>query len=157
MGDQIRTNGREFDGSIVMKLAGDEFGGFTEITYDDGIEEVLTYGAQRYRGPRGRTNGKYVPGKVTLKGPKKAVRALTSKLAELGGGVLTKPIFQGTVAYLDGGGDSITDTLGDLRLLKRKGEVKGDTADPATEELELGVLYIKWDGATMFDTAGKAL
>jgi len=147
MSRKIRINGTEYDGSIILKIAGEEFSGPEEISYDDKIERAYTYGMTgRNRKPRGRTAGKYTPGEPTLKGPKKGMKEIRQKLKALGGGVVSRPEFQITVAYIDESGDSTTDILEQVKVASHKASANTTGTDAVAEEWTLSIMGIKWDG-----------
>jgi hypothetical protein len=147
MGRKVRVNGTEYDGSIILKIAGEEFSGPEEITYSDKVERALTYGMTgRNRKPRGRTAGKYTPDETTMKGPKKGMKEIRQKLKALGGGVVTRPEFEVTVAYIDENGESTTDVLEQCKVASHKAGANTTGTDPASEEWTLSIMGIKWDG-----------
>lgn len=143
---KIRVNGTEYDGSIILKVAGEEFSGPEEISYDDKIERAKTYGLQKSRRPRGRTKGKYTPGDPTMKGPKKGMMEIRNKLSQLGGGVISKPVFQVTVSYLDQDGFSTTDVIEDVQLAGIKAGGNATSAEAAMEEWTLDTMGIRYSG-----------
>ena len=107
MSDQVRINGRFADGAIVVKVAGEEYQGFTEIGgYKAMIEEAMKYGLNKSRGPMGRTGGVRKFEKCTLAGPLSTTRAVKQALAlsavPFGGKVGDAPEFLITVTYFEG-------------------------------------------------------
>ena len=143
---KTRVNGAEYDGSIILNVAGEEFSGPEEVGYDDKIERAKTWGMTgKNRAPRGRTRGKYTPSDVTLKGPKKGMKEIRDKLAALGGGVLGNAEFQITVSYLDDFG-STTDVLEGAKIISIKGGGNANSTDPSVEEWTLDIMSIRWSG-----------
>jgi hypothetical protein len=153
--DEIRVNGKIADGSIVIKLRGKEYSGFTEISYDDGVEVGKVWGLSKFRGPRGRTRGKYDASDASLKGPKSTIEELFKDLKSISDdGSISGPEFPITVAYVDGT-KSYVDTLKQCRVLKRKaGPPAADSADAVIDELTLSVMSIDWNGNTLFVKVG---
>lgn len=144
---KIRVNGTDYDGSIILKIAGEEFSGPNEVSYDDKRERGKTWGfTGRNRKPVGRTRGKYTPSDATLKGPKKGMIEIRNKLAALGANCIGDPEFTVTVSYLDAGFLSVTDVLEGATLAGIKGGASADSSDAATEEWTLDLMGIKWSG-----------
>jgi hypothetical protein len=148
MSRKIRVNGTEYDGSIILKIAGEE-----EISYSDKVTRTKTYGMTgRHRAPRGRTKGKYEPDDSTMKGSKKGMKEIRRKLTALGDGVITRPEFQVTVSFIDEDGDSTTDILHRAKVLSHKGGANANSPDPAVEDWSLDIMGIKWDGdSTLYE------
>lgn len=83
MSDAIRVNGNQLSwGSIVLKVDGDRYYGFTEISFGDKLERQYAWGMGKHQAPRGRSRGKYTPEPVKVKGPKSSVDAFLKALAD---------------------------------------------------------------------------
>lgn len=152
MSDQIRRNGVMCDGAITIKVKGVEYYGWTDISYDDGLEVKKLWGlSSKVRGPRGRTAGKYDASDAVLKGPRSTVEELFTALLPLGQVIagerrVSLVEFPITVTYADSG-SSYTDLLKRCRLIKRKSGVPtADSADGVLEELTISVMSIEWNG-----------
>ncbi len=152
---KLRVNGTEYDGSIILTIAGEEFSGPSKISYDDKNERAKTYGATgRRRKARGRTGGKYTVSPVTMSGPKKGMEELRNKIAALGGGDLSLPEFPITVSYIDKYGMSTTDILEEATVESFKAGADTTSTDAAEEEWTLDIMGIKWSGTqTLYSPA----
>lgn len=154
MSDQVRINGRFADGAIVVKVDGDEYQGFTEIGgYKRAIEEVLKYGLNRSRGPRGRTSGVRKFEKVTLAGPLSSTRplmlALAAKAAPFGGKAADAPDFLITITYFEGLIPH-TDELLLCRVVEDETKPPAaDSADSVIETLTIQPMGIRKDGTEL--------
>lgn len=81
MSDKIRINGKQLSwGSIIFKIDGDPWHGFTKLNYSHSREREFAFGMAHDRGPRGRSRGKYTPDNVTLGGPKGSMQDLRNYL-----------------------------------------------------------------------------
>ncbi|HSC86375.1 MAG TPA: hypothetical protein VLC09_03865 [Polyangiaceae bacterium] len=82
MSDQIEVNGNIYSwGSIIIKLDGVRFYGFTAVSYGDKRERVKQYGMGKAQAPRGRSRGKYTVDVTKIKGPVRSVQDLREALA----------------------------------------------------------------------------
>jgi hypothetical protein len=82
MSDAFRVNNNQYSwGSIRLKIAGEDYFGFTAISFGDKRERVKAYGMGRHHAPRGRSRGKYTIEPVKLTGWKGSVEAARAALA----------------------------------------------------------------------------
>lgn len=156
MSDQIRVNGNQLDwGSIVIKVQGEEFYGFTAVSHSQKRERTKAYGTGKHRAPRGRTRGKYsAEGKIT--GWKGSVEALREYLASLSadGQSYGDVEFQVVIQYIEADEKPITEELVDCVIASEDASHEENT-DPLKEEIGLDVMYIKKNGRTLFDNSDK--
>lgn len=151
MGDQVRINNRLADGSIIVRIDGDEYENFTEIGgYKRAIEESMKWGLNRSRAPIGRTTGVRKFEKCTLAGPLSAtralMRALALKAATFGGRAGDAPDFLITVTYFEGLIPH-TDELIQCRVVEDETKPPaGDSSDAVIETLTVQPMKIRKDG-----------
>ncbi len=154
MSDPIRINGNQYDwGSIVIKIDGEPFYGFTDISYSQKRERVKAYGAGRHHAPRGRTRGKYSSeGKVSAwKSSAEALRqALAAKSAD--GQSYGDVEFGIVIQYIESDETPITVELFECTIASEDSS-ESESPDPLKEELGLDVMYIKKNGLTLFDNS----
>lgn len=156
-GDQIRVNGNLYGwGSIKVKIDGETFTGFDQITYGDKRERVKAYGMGRHQAPRGRTSGKYTVEPVKLRGPRSTVHALRTHLASRASdgvsyGNVEFPI---VVQYVEPGSTSELPMTIELERCVITGDTTSDeeSADPSKDELEIDTMLIRRNGLTLFDS-----
>ncbi len=158
MSDQIKVNGNVHSwGSIIFKVAGDRFYGFTSISYADKRERSKTYGMGKHHAPRGRTRGKYTTEPVKVKGPKDTCNALRKKLAELSqsGTSYGDTEFEIVVQYVESDLEPITVELADCTYV---GTTTSDeeSAEALTEEIEIDTMAIRRNGLALFDDSEGA-
>ena len=152
MADEIRVNGNQLSwGSIVVKVEGERFTGFTAISYGDSRERVKAYGMGRAQAPRGRSRGKYATDPVTLSGWKSTMQELRSTLANLGDGEsYGDTIFEIQVEYTEADDQPVSVTLEDCVWTKNTtSEEEGP--DPLKEDIELDCMRIRRNGLVLFD------
>lgn len=156
MSDAIRVNNNQYDwGSIVIKVDGDEFHGFTAVSHNQKRERSKAYGTGKHRAPRGRTRGRYsAEAKITAW--KSSVEALRAKLASLSpdGSSYGDVVFQVVVQYIEADETPITEELVDCVIASEDASHEENT-DPLKEEIGLDVMYIKKNGRTLFDNSDK--
>jgi hypothetical protein len=154
MADQIRVNGNQFNwGSIIAKVDGERFYGFTGITYADKRERVKAYGMGRHQAPRGRSRGKYTTEAVKLTGWTGSVQELRAKLATLASdGVSYGDVeFEMTVQYIETGEQPMHVEL-ERCVISGNSTSNEEGADPMKEEVEIDVMLIRRNGLTLFDS-----
>jgi len=153
MADAARINGNLYSwSSIVFKIGGERWSGLTSINYGDALERVKGYGMGRSHTPRGRSAGKYTTEPVTASGWKDAIQLLRETLAaQASDGVSYGTVeFDVVIQYVESGSDPVVDEL--LRCVWSKNSAKAEeSADPLKEDVEFDVLYIKRNGATLYD------
>lgn len=155
MADEIRVNGMQLSwGSIIAKVDGERYTGFTAISYGDKVETAKTYGMGRHHSPRGRTRGKYTTEPVKLTGPKSSMQALREQLAKRSsdGKTYGTVPFELVVQFVDTGEKGITVALEECRLV---GNTEGheENPDPLTDEVEIDCMRIRRNGLTLFEEA----
>lgn len=154
MSDAIRVNGNQYDwGSITIKIAGEDYTGFTAVSHSQKRERGKAYGTGRHHAPRGRTGGKYsAEGKIT--GWKGSVQALRAALAgQASDGVsYGNTVFQVVVQYFEDDETPITEELVDCVIASEDASHEEGT-DPLKEELGLDIMYVKKNGLTLFDNS----
>jgi hypothetical protein len=154
MADAIRVNDNQYDwGSIVIKVDGDEFYGFTAVSHSQKRERSKAYGTGKHRAPRGRTRGRYsAEGKIT--GWKSSIQALRKKLAALSadGKSYGDAVFQVVIQYIEADEEPITEELVDCVIASEDASHEENT-DPLKEEVGIDIMYIKKNGLTLFDNS----
>lgn len=155
MADPVRINGNQYSwGSIVFKLDGERFTGFTAISYSDKRERVKAYGMGRHHAPRGRSRGKYTVEPVKVTGWKSSVQALREGLAKRAAdGVSYGDVeFQGLVQYIESDESELTVQL-DRLVWASNSASNEESPDPLKEEFELDCMLIRRNGLTLFDAS----
>lgn len=153
MSDLIRINGNQVSyGSIIVKVNGDRFYGFTAISYGDKRERVKAYGMGRHHAPRGRSAGKYSTDPVKLTGWKASVAKLRDELAALSrdGKSYGNVEFTIEVSFIEPGEDPMSVTLERCVIVSDTASHE-ESADPLKEELEIDCMLIRRNGKTLFD------
>jgi hypothetical protein len=160
MADSIRINGNVYShGSMIVKVAGERFYGFTDIGYAQKRERTLVYGQGKHHAPRGKTRGKYTPEASKLGGPIDTMQAFRDALAALSesGESYGDAEFEVTVQFIEENSSQKPHTV----VLERCHYV-GDSAshtegtDPSKEEVEILPEKIKKDGKYLFDAKSEA-
>jgi hypothetical protein len=159
--DQIRVNGNLVSwGSIILKLDGERFYGFTSITYADKRERVKAYGMGRHHAPRGRSRGKYTTDPVKLEGWKGSVQIFREALAlkSADGKSYGDVEFQALVQYVESSisSDRPLNVEIDRCVWTANSVTDAEDADPKKEEIELDCMLIVRNGLTLFDSASGA-
>lgn len=156
MADAQRINNNQYSwSSIIFKLNGERFTGFTSITFGDKRERVKSYGMGRHHAPRGRSAGKYTVDPVKVVGAKSSVQALRAALAAAApdGKSYGNVEFQGLVQYIEADETEMTVELD--RLVWASNSTGDEEApDPLKEEFELDCMLIRRNGLTLFDGTG---
>lgn len=158
MSDEIRVNGNLHSwGSIILKIDGEKYFGFTSISYSDSRERTKGYGMARHHAPRGRSSGKYAVDPVTVTGFKDSVAQVRQALADAGDGESFGNVeFQIVVQYVEGDTTPITDELDRCTWSKTtSGSEEGP--DPLTEDVEIDCMLIRWNTLTLFDNSVTVL
>jgi hypothetical protein len=154
MADQIRVNGNQHSwGSIVCKIDGDRYFGFTSINYADKRERVKAYGMGRHQAPRGRSRGKYSTDPVKITGWKGSIQSLRDALAakSANGASYGDVEFEIVVQYIETGENPITVEIGRCVWVGNSSSEE-EGADPLKEEIELDCMTIRRNGQTLFDS-----
>lgn len=153
MSDKIRVNGNVHSwGSIIVKIDGEKYYGFTAIKYADSRERAKQYGMGKHHAPRGRSRGKYATEPVGLTGPKSTIQALRDALAQqsTSGTSYGDIEFDVIVQYVETDDTPITDEI--ERCVFVKNSVSHEEgADPLSEEIELDCMLIRRNGKVLFD------
>lgn len=151
--DGVRVNGNAFSfGSIYLRIGGQEFVGFNEITYGDKRTRVKGYGMGRHQAPRLRSRGKYEPDPVKLKGPKGSAQLLREFLAQfslngLSYGDIEFGVF---VQYVESDEQPITVEI-QRCVWQSNNETAAEGSDPLVDEVEFDCMKILRNGTTLFD------
>lgn len=156
MADPIRVNGNLYSwGSIVFKVDGERFTGFTSINYADKRERVHGYGMGRHHAPIGSSSGKYSPENVKVTGYKHAVQALRKALAAKAGDNKSygNIRFPGVVQYIEPDEEEITVEL-DRLVWVANSAADEENPDPLKEDFELQPMLIRRNGLQLFDGTG---
>jgi hypothetical protein len=159
MADKLRVNGNIVSwGSVVVKINGERFHGFTGISFSDKRERVKQYGMGKHHAPRGRSRGKYTVEPVKLAGPKSTFKAMRTALAALSEDGLSygDVEFQIVLQYIEADGDeSQTIELVDAVWMSNTSNDE-ESPDPLKEECEFDIMKILRDGMTLFDASEGA-
>lgn len=154
MADQIRVNGNQVSwGSIVLKLRGERFYGFTGISFADKRERVKAYGMGRHHGPRGRSLGRYSVENVKLTGWKSSVQIFREGLAAAS---LVDPSaygdveFEIDVQYIEADERSIQVVI-ERCVWAGNSTSDEESPDPLKEEIEIDPMLIRRNGLVLFD------
>lgn len=155
MSDAIRVNGNQLSwGSIVARLDGDRYFGFTAIKFADSRERAKAYGMSRSHAPRGRSRGKYSTEPVGLTGWTGSVQALRDALAAKSADGLSygDVEFEVVVQYIEADETPITVEI--ERCVWTKNTTNNEEGpDPLSEEIELDCMLIRRNGKTLFDSS----
>lgn len=159
MADQVRINGNVHSwGSIVVKIDGDRYSGFTSVSYGDKRERVKAYGMGRHHAPRARSRGKYSTDPVKLGGPKSSIQALRAALAaQASDGVSYGDVeFQLSVQYVEAGVDGGDEPMQvDIEncVITANSSSDEEGTDPLKDEVECDCMLIRRNGLTLFDSS----
>lgn len=156
MADQIRVNGNLLSwGSLIMKIDGEPFTGFTSIQYADKRERVLAYGMGRHHAPYGRSRGKYTPDPLKLTGWKSSIKLMRFALANKAGGSYGDYEFQVVLQGVEEDDEPFTVEF-DRCVWVGNSASDEESADPLKEEIEISTMSIRRDTLTLYDTRGGA-
>lgn len=158
MSDAFSINGNQISwGSLILKLDGQRYYGYSGISYGEKLETVFGYGMGRHQAPRGRSAGKYSTEPIKIKGPKSSFEALRQALARksASGRSYGTVAFSGILQAVEPGEPSITVELSDMRWSESAANHE-ESADPLTEEHTFTCMKIRTNGLVMFDdSAGE--
>lgn len=152
--DPIRINGNQFSwGSIILTCGGQQYNGFTSISYGDKRERVKAYGMGRHQAPRGRSRGKYTTEPVKLGAWTGSAELFREVLAALSGNGLSYGDVecQVLVQYVDTGEKSMTVEI-ERCVYVSTSTSNEEGAELLKEEVELDCMYIRRNGLTLFDS-----
>lgn len=156
MADKLRVNGNIVSwGSVIVKINGERFHGFTSVSYNDKRERVKAYGMGKHQAPRGRSRGKYSTDPVKLAGPKSTFQAMRKALAALSSdGISYGDVeFQIVVQYVETDeSESQTVELEDAVWMSN-GSNEEESPDPLKEECEFDIMKIRRNGLVLFDAS----
>jgi hypothetical protein len=158
MADVVRVNGNLFSyGSIIAKVLGERYRGFTSISVADKRERVHGYGMGKHHAPLGRSRGKYIvePSKVT--GWKHSVQALRATLAaQSPDGISYGDVeFDFVVQYIEPSLDPITIEL-ERCVWTANNASDEENPDPLKEDFEVLPMMIRRNGLVLFDASEGA-
>jgi hypothetical protein len=156
MSDQIRVNGNQLSwGSIILKIGGEPFTGFTAIAYSDKRERVKAYGMGKHHAPRGRSRGKYTADNVKLTGWKESIQDAREALAALSqtGNGYGDVEFDIVVQYEEDDQRPVVVEL-ERCVWAANSASEEESPDPLKEEIEIDCMLIRRNGTTLFDESG---
>jgi hypothetical protein len=155
MSDTIRVNGNQYSfGSVVCKVGGERFTGFTAIDYGDKRVVAKGYGLGPAQGPRGRTRGRYETDEVKLSAHLDSGQALIDKLALLSKGGLSygNVEFQIVVQYIELDNTPITHTLDRCRIVGVT-QANAEGSEITTTDFAIDCMAIYRNKKTLFDSS----
>ena len=155
MADQVRINGSALSwGSIVLKLDGERFHGFTSISFADKRERVMGYGIGRHHAPTRRSRGKYSTEPVKLVGWKSSIQALRAGLAaRASDGVSYGNVeFEINVQYVEAG-ETPMNVVIERCVIVGNTSTDEENPDPLKEEMEISCMLIRRNGLVLFDSS----
>lgn len=155
MADQIRVNGNALSwGSIIFKVEGDRYYGFTSIAYSDKRERVKGYGMGLHHAPRSRSRGKYTVENVKVGGPKSSFQILREALAarSSNGANYGDVEVQIVVQYIEADETEITVEL-ERCVWAGNSSSDEENPDPLKEEIEFDCMLIRRNGLVLFDSS----
>lgn len=158
MADAIRVNGNQHSwGSIIIKVDGDVFYGFTAMSHGEKRERTKAYGMGRHHAPRGRSRGKYSTENGKITGWKSSVQALREALAAKSkdGKSYGDVVFQVVAQYVEDDDSPITEELVDC-VWVADSTSHDESPDPLKEDFEVDYMYAKRNGLSLFDNADGA-
>src|ERR1044072_2579983 len=145
MADSIRVNNNMYSwGSLIFRVAGERYSGFTGITFADKRERVKGYSMARHHAPYGRSSGKYSVDPVKVTGWTASVQALRQAIAALSPDGLSygDVQFQGLLQYIEPDETEITVEFDRLVWSSNSASVE-EAPDPLKEEFELDAMFIR--------------
>ncbi len=154
MSDPIRVNGNDYSwGSIILKIQGELYSGFTGISYADKRERTKGYGMGRHHAPRSRSAGKYTTENVKLTGPISSMNALRAGLAARSSNKRSygNVVFEIAVQYVES--DNVPVHV-DIERCTYVGTSTSheESAEILKEEVEIDCMLIRRNGLELFDT-----
>jgi|SoiMethySBSTD1v2_1073268.scaffolds.fasta_scaffold00774_47 hypothetical protein len=155
MADAIRVNGNQYGwGSIILKIEGEAFYGFTAVSHSQKRERTKAYGMGKHHAPRGRPRGKYTVENAKLTGWKSSVQAARDALAAKSatGKNYGDVVFQIVIQYVEDDESPITEELVDC-VWAADSTSHDESPDPLKEDFEVDYMYAKRNGATLFDNS----
>ena len=139
--------------SHKFKFDGERLFGLTAVNWDDKRERAYGYGMNRSHAPIGRTAGKYTPGAVKLTLHRHTWKLILAHLRDKApdgrsyGNVMVDAILQ-----VEEGDVQSTVEFRDCVVTTKNGKAE-ESADPNMVEIELSVMRIIEDGATLYDSS----
>lgn len=158
MADEIRVNGNAHSwGSIIVKIGGDRYYGFTSIEYGDKRTRVKGYGMGKHHAPRARSRGKYEIDPVKMSGHKGSMQELRNALAQAGNGVSYGDTeFDIVVQFIEKDDKPVTIEIERCVFTDDKSSHE-EGSDPLTDDAEFDAMLIRRNGLTLFDNSEAAL
>lgn len=153
MSDRKRINGNIVSwASITVKIADEQFHGFTSLSYGDARERTYVWGMGKHHAPRGRTKGKYTPDAIKLGGPKSTVQALRDRLASLSdnGTNYGDVDFSIIAQFVEADEDPQTVEIEDCVITKDAAS-HDEGAEYFKDEVECSCMRIRRNGLTLWD------
>lgn len=153
MSDPIFVNGNSHSwGSIVAKVGGNPYYGFTDISYGDARVRAKGYSLGRHHAPVRRSRGRYEPDNAKVGGWIGAVQILREELqARAGGGLSYADVeFQFVVDFFEANEIPITIVLEGCLWAKNASSFSEST-EGMKEEFEIDVMWISRNHTVLFD------
>jgi hypothetical protein len=156
MSDSVRINGNPHDwGSVILRINNVRYFGYKSVSWDEARTRTLVYGAGRDRTPRGKSAGKYEPGKLKLTVEKAMAMELTVDLAQASSdnvsyGNARVPI---CLQYQEDGQWDITEEFDDCSMVSTSNSNE-EGPDPIYEEVEFQFLRHRKNGLSLYNQAG---
>lgn len=155
MADKVRIRGNVLSwGSIIVKVDGERFSGFTSLSYGDKRERTYQWGMGKHQAPRGRSRGKYTPEPVKLGGPKSTIADLRAALmARAADGISYGDVeFQIVAQYVESDETPVTVELERCVIVGNTSQEE-ESADPLKEEIEISCMKVIRNGGTLYDSS----
>lgn len=153
MSDAIRVNGNLYSwGSIIVKIGGESYSGFTSVSYGDKRERSVQHGMGRHHAPRGRSAGKYSADNTKLGGPTSTIHAVRQALAAMAadGKSYGNAECQVVVQYVEPDETPMHVEINRCALATDTSS-HDEGPDPLKGEIEFSTMYIVRNGLTLFD------
>jgi hypothetical protein len=152
-GDSVRINGFIHSwGSIKVKIADEQYVGFTGLGFGDKLERVFAYGMGPHHAPRAQSRGKYSTEPVKLKGPPGSIQTLRSVLAakSASGTSYGSVEFEVIAQFFTTGDVPITVQL-ESCLWAENASQHDESPDPLSEEITFTTMKVRRNGLVLFD------
>jgi hypothetical protein len=153
--DEARVNGNVVSwSSIVWKIDGVRYYGFTQIGWDESRERALAYGQNRAHKPIGRSAGKYTPSPVKITVHAHTAKKIKQQFAEADGsnsfGNAGLPM---TLGIAEGQRSGLFE-FEDCAFVKSTPAFE-EKVEGQMEEIELSTMGIVTDGLTLYDSTAQ--
>ncbi len=155
MADNARVNGNQFSwASVILKINGERFYGFTSVAWDEKRERILAYGMGRHHAPRGKSAGKYTPGPLKLTGWKGSMQAAKDALAaRASDGISYGNVeFEVVVQIVEPGETPITVQARRCTWAANTSSHE-ENPDPLKDDAEIQPMFYRVNGKTLYDSS----